>query len=266
MSYNGLCRLDLEDRKLLELLPELPMKSGAWGDFVRPKKVGVDWHKTENQGQIGSCQGNGLTSCLERLHYVKTKEIIQLSRIFAYLATQKLDGLLGQDQGSTISRGIELAIKYGVCLENLTGYPNSYPNKSTRDKILTTSNYEAGKDYQAKSSWKVPSSVENCADFIGGGGAISYGIVWYQGIIPKDRIVREFNPRGKKILGGHANAALGYEEDLRIIGMNSHGDGPYWITPEAWIQMLKHNQTSAIGLMGSQEPVPVDWVKDNPWV
>ena len=84
-SYNW----EKEDHAFLNALSEVPMATKAWSEFSRPAEIGVEWHHTEDQGQIGSCQGNDLSSVLERLAFVRG-ERVQLSRIFAYLATQKI--------------------------------------------------------------------------------------------------------------------------------------------------------------------------------
>jgi hypothetical protein len=251
-----------EDHDFLKSLPEAPMQSAEWKAFSRPAEVTVDWHHTENQGQIGSCQGNDLSSVLERLAHVRGEEV-QLSRIFAYLATQKLDGLLGSDDGSTISGGCKLAVEVGVCPESLTGYPRSYPDRNARTRILSAENYAAGALYKALSAWQVPGNHDETLDFIGGGGGISFGIQWYNGLIPQDRIVRSYRPG--MTVGGHANCILGYTKDGDYRAMNSWGDGPYIITQSAWSQMLKYNRTSAIGLMGNKEAKPVDWYENSPW-
>ena len=251
-----------EDHAFLNSLPEAPMKSAEWQAFTRPAEVSVDWHHTENQGQIGSCQGNDLSSVLERLAHVRGEDI-QLSRIFAYLATQRIDGLLGSDNGSTISGGCKLALENGVCPESLTGYPSRYPGLSDRNRILSQENYQAGQPFKAVSAWKVPRSHDETLDFIGGGGGISFGIRWYNGLLPSDRIVKSYSPRFGG--GGHANCILGYDKNGNYRAINSWGDGPYTITQHAWDQMLSSSYTSAIGLMGNKEATPVDWYTNSPY-
>ena len=251
-----------EDHEYLNALPTLPMKSAEWTAFSRPKSIDVDWHKTENQLQIGSCQGNSLTSAVERTLIVRGVKI-QLSRIFAYLATQKIDGLLGSDRGSTISGGCKLAVEVGCPPETLTGYPNGYPGRTERDAILSAANYEQAAAYKALSAWKVPDNHEELLDFIGGGGAVNFGIRYYASLIPQDRVVRSYRPW--YVLGGHAMAVLGYDADGNLLAVNSHGDGKYTITPAAWRQMLADRSTAAIGLMGSTEPEPIDWYSNSPY-
>jgi hypothetical protein len=259
------CRLDLEDRELLKSLPQAPMNTAAWKAFKRPAEVTVsDWYKKENQGQIGSCQGAELAGVLERLAFVKGKKV-QLSKIFAYLATQKIDGLLGSDNGSTISGGGKLALTVGVPLESITGYPSRYPKQSDRVRILSPENYKAAEDWKAESIWACSQSQDETLDFIGGGGGLSFGISWYQELIPSDRIVRSFQPSRYRILGGHAMNVLGYNKDGNLRANNSHNDGEYIIMWEAWMQMLRDRNTAAIGLMGNKEAAPIDWYTNSPY-
>lgn len=251
---------DKEDHDFLDSLKDAPMKTAAWEAFSRPDEVLIDWHKTESQGPMGSCQGHSISSCLERLAMVRGEKI-QLSEIFAYLATQKLDGLLGSDRGSTISGGCKVAIQYGCPPEKLTGYPRGYPSRSERSKILSEANYKAGEPYKALSLWKVPRDHEALLDFIGGGGGVNFGVAYGSGTIPRDRVMRTFRP-GR---GGHAMALLGYNKEGWLRAVNSHNDGEYLILPEAWDQIMRHRYTSAIGVMGTQNAEPVDWYKNSPY-
>jgi hypothetical protein len=254
--------LEREDWDMLGNLAEVPSFA-----FTRPKEVKLDDIKRENQGSIGSCQGNSITSCLERLanvegtHYADYKGGVQLSRIYAYLASQKLDGLLGGDNGSTISSGVKVALR-SVPTEANVPYPSParYPGKARRDEILSW--WDRTTPFKAKSTWRVSSDVDAVMDFIGGGGAINMAILWYRGIIPRDRVVRSYRPPGRT--GGHAVAILGYTEDGLLRFMNSHGDGEFRVTPKAFKQMMAHRWTAAIGIKGSEKPDPVDWIEESP--
>lgn len=243
---------EYEDRSWLASLAPIPR---SFRGFGRPDEVLVDWHESENQGRMGSCQGNGLTSCIERTVYIATRKIVQLSRIYAYLRTQQVDGLLGSDRGSTITGGGKVALE-GVPLESLTSYPSSYPGKGERNRILS---FKESCDYKAVSVQACPDTADEALDLIGGGAAISFGIPWYPGVIPSDRIVRRFNPPSRA--GGHAMAVLGYKRNGNLVPVNSHGDGPYEITPEAWEKMLRHPYTAAIVLLGSDAP-DKDWSQE----
>lgn len=261
-SMTGDWAREQENYDFLRSLAPVPMRTAAWKSFQRPAEVDTNWHRTENQGSIGSCQGHSLSSVLERLAVVNGDKI-QLSEIFAYLATQNIDGLLGADNGSTISGGCELAVTVGCCLEELTGYPRSYPRRSDRERILSSANYAAAEKYKAKSAWQVPDDHDALLDFIGGGGGINFGICWDYDMIPQDRIVRSYSPgRG---CGGHAMCLLGYDRDGNLKAANSHADGEYLITPKAWHQIMQHQYTAAIGLMGNPEAQPVNWYENSPY-
>jgi len=252
--------LDLEDLAYYESLEETPK---AYRSVSRPSEILLDWHKTENQGPIGSCQGHALTSALERIQWVTNKKKVQLSRIFAYLATQKIDGLLYADRGSTISGGAKLATMNGVCLEERTGYPPRYPSRSEVDRILSKDNYEAGAEFKALKATRISQDADETMDLIAGGAGISFGISWYSGLIPRDRIVRMYNAPSSS--GGHAMFIGGYKANGNLLAANSHGDGVYEITPEAWKQMLRAKWTVAIALTGSETPT-VDWYNESYFV
>jgi hypothetical protein len=257
------CRLDLENFEELAAMPSLPETFMA---FERPKEVPVDWHRTENQGRLGSCQGTALTSVLERLWLVMTGEVVQLSKIFAYLGSQQIGNLLGIDQGSRPTDGIKLALNYGAPEETLTGYPAAYPGSAAIKQVLSKNNFAAALRYKAKSAcvFRPDDGVDAHLNFIGGGGAEWFGIKWYDGLIPADRIVRKYAPPKGVKLGGHSNAMLGYDKNGLFIPVNSWKDGPYKVTPEALLQMARYPRNVFAGLMGN-EGKPVDWVKDSPW-
>lgn len=263
VAWDG-CALHCEDRAFLNGLDELPV---AFRTFSRPEEIRIDWHRHENQGRLGSCQGNALTSCLERVQFVrhrKAEKVVQLSRIFGYLATQKLDGLLGQDSGSTISNGGRLAIETGCPPERMTGYPSRYPGQRDIERFLSRENYEAAGDFKAESLWKVARDPEENFSAIAGGTSILFGIKWYPGIMPRDRIIRQFRPP-RRGYGGHALFLGGYTRNSLFEGANSHNDGPFWITPEAWLGMLADDWTAAVGIVGTAGAEPVDWFSDSPY-
>lgn len=251
-----------EDVAFLGTLSAAPMHSAAWQAFTRPPEVLTDWHRTENQGPMGSCQGHSVSSVLERLAFVRGLKV-QLSEIFAYLATQKIDDLLGSDVGSTIAGGCKLALDVGCPPEALTGYPSAYPERVARDKILSSENYAAAAPYKALSAWKVPASHADTLNFIGGGGGINFAVRYYSELIPADRVIRAYRPGRSR--EGHAMCILGYDKSENLRAANSHADGEYLITPEAWQQIIAHDWTVAIGLMGNQQAEPVDWYSNSPY-
>lgn len=249
-------RHDLEDRGIVKELakPKIPKVFKSWD---RPAEVRPEsWHQLEDQGPMGSCRGNSLSSVCEQQHHHETQEVVQLSRIYAYLRTQELDGLLGSDRGATITNGVRVATEEGVPLESLAPYPAPvrYPNSRDIKSILKQSNRDAGAAYRIRSSVGIKSH-KDALEWIGGGGSVDLGISWpprIQSVNGRKTAVAAANGGG-----GHAIAGLGYKKNGNLIFANSHG---YWldITPQAFDQMLRHRWTVCIGLSGMADPTPRD--------
>ncbi len=91
------------------------LSMGETPDRVDPRKHML-WDKgflkTENQGQIGSCQGQSLTECGEFCYTLKTGLVIQFSRMFAYIESQKHNNIR-TDSGSTLTGGTHAAKNVG---------------------------------------------------------------------------------------------------------------------------------------------------------
>ena len=256
--------VDAKDVEFFASLPDLPENFTA--GQKRPAMVDSKWYRTENQKQVGSCNGVAWTGVLERCHYAATGQIVQLSKMWMYLMAQKVGGLLGSDRGSRPSDGAKVARDIGCPPEDLVGYTGRYPDKNERLKIMRADLEEKAEPYRAAKIWGKPRNLDEWMDVIGlSGGGWVYGVVWYQGLIPGDRIVREFNPNGKRVLGMHAMCSLGYDGDV-IGAENSHADGPYKILPRAAEQMLAHSQTMMCGATPTLDARPVDWLKDSPWL
>src|SRR5262245_33966357 len=102
-------RMDLE--RINELRRgAVDFRAHVAGRYAAPPEIDPrPWHRIENQGSMGSCQGHALSSVCEFAYHIATSEVIQFSPLFAYYATQQIDGLLGRDVGSTISGGMECA-------------------------------------------------------------------------------------------------------------------------------------------------------------
>jgi C1A family cysteine protease len=250
-GYIGGWLHDEEDQEFLSSLPSetavLAMR-GTYNEVkVDPRKV----MKVENQGSVGSCQGHALSSCVELCYYIATSDLTrQLSRQYAYVETQRIDGING-DRGSTISGGIKLATTRGIPQEKLWTYSGRYENKRPANwtEIETDAQqHKVGQSYRM-------TTYDGVRTFLGSGqGGISIGISWSGEV---DRaIVNSFSGAGG---GGHAIALLGLSERLDNSGrpyvwmMNSWGanwGNAGWAewAPAAIEQMLRHQYTACFGL------------------
>lgn len=258
---------DREDRDALYAdAVEIPQ---AFRSFARPEEIDPrPWHKIENQGPVGSCQGHSISSCVERLWWFGSGgEVEQFSRGFAYLRTQEIDGLIGRDQGSTISGGVKAA-QEGIPLESTMPYVGNYAQLVQRFKSLNEEVLRDREQFGVKSKLLIRSHVD-ALDFVGGGGAISLGIRWPI-TLDSSATCRSFGGGGR---GGHAIAILGYKANGDLIVANSHttryGDnGWFYVTKTAFEQMLRSQYTACIGVsdMPAAQPRKIDWIKESPHV
>jgi hypothetical protein len=244
-------RFDCEDEAYLSLLPnESPVLAmqGTYSEFAfDPREV----MKTENQGPVGSCHGQTLSSVTELCTYIATGETtLQLSRSYAYYETQRIDGITG-DRGSTISGGIKLATTRGIPRESLWTYSGRYeprrPNNWAEIEA-DAKNYRVGQSYRM-------TTYDGIRTFLGSGqGGISIGISW--GGEMDRAVVNSFSGAGG---GGHAIALLSLSERKDSSGrpfiwmQNSWGTGwgnkgwAEW-APQAVEQMMRHRNTACFGL------------------
>lgn len=220
-------RDDLEDRSFLErgesrLLSTIPMRFSAPEEFDP-----TTWLRTEDQGQMGSCTGWGRTTCREVLYYIKSGgKIVQFSALFAYLTGQKSDGLLGKDQGATISGSIQAAKEYGDCFESVMPYPSPvrYPSPATIPKHALDAAIEFNDIEYVKCG-----NYSDVIRSLKAGFTISLGIKWVEGIATNRSGVIEVSDLRGDVFGGHCVAAVGWSKETDSDGRNyvkvknSHG-------------------------------------------
>lgn len=229
---------EFEDQEYLDSLEDFSKYShacmGEYPEEIDPRK----WHRIENQKSIGSCQGHAQTSVAEKAFFNKTGRLIQFSPIFAYYATQEIDGLKGSDRGSTISGGVKCAKTVGLCLLDEAPYPN--PPRYRWN--ISQHQRDVASQYKIKSSL-VMKSYEDIYNYLGSGqGGVEIGVVWNNTMTPdKNGCINDCNVRSG---GGHALAFLGYTsgQDLdpdgnRYLWMANSWDVRWGL--EGWAKVAK---------------------------
>lgn len=273
-------RFDLEDKQALNAMcVEAPvLMMGDLPTRVDPRKsplASKGWLQVENQGQIGSCQGQSLTECAEYCFaIVNPNDVVQLSRMYAYITSQ-MENNIQTDSGSTLEGGTRAA-KKGLCLESIGPYPGSYPGW----RWVTQAMRDNAKNYRLQSVTEIK-SAEHAKQFIGSGvGIVQIGIPWGNEMTPDSRgCIRSFTGRGG---GGHAVVFAGYVSDDDVGVQSSEGwwlllknswgsrwgvNGYAYVDPRACDQMLRHQFTSMYGRSDLDtpriRPIPVDWTKES---
>lgn len=158
-KHYGLVRDDREVAFKAENPYSLPDSAFPAVDYASlPERMGTsDWLLTEDQLQVGSCQGQMLSTVAEMAIKAATGQVVQLSAMWAYLQSQKIDRIRG-DNGSTLSGGSEAAQTVGLCLQTLFPYPGYYTtitpagcaaDAATRKLRMS----QALPDYEAVAKW-----------------------------------------------------------------------------------------------------------------
>jgi hypothetical protein len=263
--------IELEDREYLRETA-LPMTFAA--DEVGDIPAKIDPRsalKVENQGPIGSCQGHALTTCMEFCLYVASGgDKTQLSRGFAYLMSQKFDGISG-DSGSTLSGGWKVASQSGCCREEVYPYFGSYPRNGWRD--IPAKAFEDAPHYKLRGHVAIESEEQARLGVAAGLGIIEIGIAWGSAMTPDAKgCIKSFKPGG----GGHAIVLAGWVPDDEVGAESGAGywwllgnswgerwgrDGWAYVAPKAVSQMLQHRWTTMQLLtdMHTIQPRKVDW-------
>lgn len=236
-------------------------------DFTPPPAVDPrDWLRVENQGPVGSCRGFCRSTGAELAYYFETGRVIQYSPMWCYLRTQARDGLLGRDAGSTIEGGVKVALEEGHCTEQVFPYPGRYTTRIPEGAAADAAHHKC-----QSSTW-IDSADAAYAFLAGRCGAIDVGAGWP---LPFDRsgVLRNLTSVGTQ--GGHAWSLVGYLAEQCPQGkpiflmVNSHSSGwgkagfglIHWAALES---LLRHRQTSAVGLshMSVPEPQPYDFARE----
>lgn len=260
-------RLDLEDYPSLHALPGEDAVLAMRGSYEEVRFDPREVLRTENQSSLGSCQGHSISSTCEWCYILASGDTkLQLSRAYGYYETQRIDGLLGRDQGSTINGGVRLASEKGIPLEELWPYEPRYNPKPPKPLAEL---YEAAKPYRIGRSTRL-TTYDGIRTFLGSGqGAVHLGITWNSSV--DKAVVNSFSGASG---GGHAIGlySLSERKDSQdrpyVWMMNSWGknwgnNGWAEWSPTAISQMLSHRWTVMVGISEMPHVKPREWKLDD---
>jgi C1A family cysteine protease len=206
--------------------------------IVLPKTVDLRPYCSpiEDQGQLGSCTGNaiaGLIECLNR----KANRVVDVSRLFIYYEERVLIGTINEDSGAYIRDGIKVVNKKGAPLESI--WPYNVNRFATRPNAAA---YTDGLKRKAL-------TYERCTNFAAVKNALARGFPVVIGFdvydsfynIGSNGIMSYPNVNTEQLLGGHAVAIVGYDDNKNaFIVRNSWGRnwalGGYFYMPYRVIQ------------------------------
>ena len=244
----------------------------AYGDYNAPDEVDPrPFMRHDKQMNMSSCQGFSLANACEGVWALSQgfKAENQLSSLFAYLESQRLDGgrLFGVDKGSTISSGLKVATTIGMLPESELPYRTPYPNNART--VVTDAMRAKASPYKIRShTWL--ESYEQIFQYLASGvGAVHTGTLWNDSFYSQNGVLESVNLRGG---GGHATAWLGYSKRKDSKGrnyiwrLNSHNDSWTEVSPAVIDALCRHEYTSIVGVSDLSTPGPreVKWLKDRP--
>ena len=266
-------RIELENRAELEA-SSTPMQF-TLADFQAPEEIDPRGKvRHDLQKNMGACQGFSVANCGEYLWAMQLgwdtyKNDHQVSSLFMYLESQRMDGLLGRDSGSTISGGLKVAREIGFAPESVLPYRTPYP--ANAKTLVTDSMRKAASPLRVRSHTWLKSYNDIFQYFAARVGAVHTGTIWNNSFYATNGVLESVSLGGG---GGHATAWLGYSKrkDSRgrnyIWRLNSHNDSWTELSPSVVDRICQHSYTAIVGISDMTTPGPrnVDWTKESVFV
>jgi len=214
---------------LLEAKDKGVARAGTGAMHAALEKGSVDlrpWcSPIENQGSLGSCTANaaaGMYEYFERRAYGK---YVDCSRLFIYKVTRNLLGWNG-DTGAYLRTVMGALTLFGSPPEKYYPY-----NIADFDKEPSAFCYAFGQSYQAMQYFRLDPPGTNPTTFLAtikkylAAGYVSIiGFTVYDSISQGNTTGKiPFPVNTEKVLGGHAIALVGFDENMKIKNTNAGG-------------------------------------------
>lgn len=225
----------------------------GWEGVLRDPNNNPIPHMQVERQQRNDCQGNALANGEERRVWHCTRQMPQLSEMFAYNASEFLSAprYVGRDQGTTIQSGVQLLTEGIPELRVAPGLP--FERDWPYNQYCTDSSDFAGKCSQLPIEKTMVTQHGELPDWegmlvataAGGSGHIGtyWGVRWTQ--VGGRRCMSSPPTRG----GGHATEiiwAVEINSQWYLVVWNSHGDG-YYLMSQKCYEYLQRRQFSPFG-------------------
>jgi len=177
-----------------------------------------------DQGQLGSCTGNGVAAAVEFDQRKQRKNVFTPSRLFIYYNERAIEGTIPQDSGAQVRDGIKSVATVGAPPEKI--WPYDISKFADRPPAAA---YAAAKRDLVASYARVSQSLSQMQGCLADGYPFVFGFTVYDSFesakVAKTGIV-PMPSSGEKVAGGHCVVAVGYEDAKRVfIIRNSWGKG-----------------------------------------
>lgn len=247
------------------------MSLNCAGDI--PDTRGIkDLMRRDDQHQMNSCAGFGMTNTLEVCHYNQTRVWRQFNPLWSYRRGQELDNIRG-DNGATI---------YGVTQAAKTkgGLPEDIDNDGKAEYPYKVDyNFPFPRDcYDIAANWTIGYTIElrgfdQILRFLQTGqGAVVVGGAWGNWKLSSAGIATRFVSGGS----GHARAYVDWitiNGVVHLVEVNSHyktyGDNGFAYHTKHFVDSQAQDKwTVTIGCSDLKTPEPrvVDWSSELQWI
>ncbi|MDP4092249.1 MAG: C1 family peptidase [Bacillota bacterium] len=186
------------------------------------KSESIDLRKwcspVENQGDIGSCTAHAISSVVEYFENKAFGKFNHVSRLFIYKATRNLLHTQG-DTGAFLRSALGALVLFGTPPEEY--WPYDTKKFDTEPDAFC---YAFGQSYKGVSYFKHDPAgtskktvLESIKKYLNDKVPSVFGFTVYQSITQADKTgMIPFPSVNEKILGGHAIAAVGYDDSIQI--------------------------------------------------
>jgi len=175
-----------------------------------------------DQGQLGSCTGNGIAGAYEFDLLKQGNTDFTPSRLFIYYNERVIEGTVKQDAGAEIRDGIKSIAQAGVCKETTWPYNIAKFARKPTKKAFT----EALK-HRAVSYKRVSQTLLDLKGCLASGLPIVFGFSVYESFESADVTnsgIVNMPQTSEQLLGGHAVLLVGYDDTTqRWLVRNSWG-------------------------------------------
>jgi len=227
-KYNFGWVKDTPDPRDLKFKIEMPHALPASVD-LRPTMPAV-----YNQGNIGSCVGNGVAAAFQFEQIKQKKKDFIPSRLFIYFGARKIEGTENEDAGCMVRDGVKVTVDSGVCPETMWQYIES----KFKDKPTDNCFKEALNNQVLKYLRISPHNLYEVKHCLSDGYPIIFGFSVYESFMSaetaKTGIAKMPQPNEQSI-GGHCAVICGYSDEKQaLLVRNSWGDqwglkGYFWL-------------------------------------
>lgn len=195
-----------------------------------------------DQGQLGSCTGNGWAGAYAYAWHLTHNAMIQPSRLDIYYGERVIEHTVGTDSGAQVRDGAKVLAKSGVCPEadwpyDIATFARPPSKKDKADALL-----HLALTYKA-----VAQDLHSLQAALASGLPVVFGFTVYDDFeseqVAQTGIVN-MPTRGESIVGGHCVVLVGYDTaSQRFIARNSWGtdwgQGGYFTIPFAYVTSSK---------------------------